>query len=151
MKEIERKFEVLSDEFLKFAKSPNKIKQGYLSITDESVVRVRIKDNVAYITVKGANISITRDEFEYNIPKVDAIQMLKLCPGAISKTRYNVSWDDLIIEVDVFHGDNEGLVVAEVEFKNADQNFDKPSWLGKELTDPKYFNSSLIKLPYKDW
>ena len=131
-----------------------RIKQGYLSTDKNAVVRVRVKNDKAYLTIKGANNGISRLEFEYEIPFDEANEMLdNLCKKpVIDKTRYIIKHDIHIWEIDVFYGDNEGLVVAEVELKDENEKINLPSWIKEEVTsDNRYFNSNLMKYPYKDW
>ena len=131
-----------------------RIKQGYLSTDKNAVVRVRVKNDKAYLTIKGANNGISRLEFEYEIPFDEANEMLdNLCKKPlIDKTRYIIKHDIHIWEIDVFYGDNEGLVVAEVELKDENEKINLPSWIKEEVTsDNRYFNSNLMKHPYKDW
>ena len=151
--EIERKY-LIDLEKLGKLENPNRIKQGYLSINNESIVRVRTKNDKAYLTIKGSNNGISRLEFEYEIPLDEANEMLdKLCQKPIiDKTRYIVNYDVHIWEIDIFYGDNEGLVVAEVELKDENEQIILPSWIKEEVThDNRYFNSNLMKHPYKDW
>ena len=153
--EIERKFLVKNNSFKKDAFKSTRIVQGYLSSVPERTVRVRIKDDKGYLTVKGLGneSGASRFEWEIEIPKQDVENLLKICePGIIDKTRYLVKNGDLTFEVDEFYGDNEELVVAEIELKSEDQAFEKPDWLGEEVTgDPHYYNSMLMKNPYKNW
>lgn len=131
-----------------------RIKQGYLSTDKNAVVRVRVKNDKAYLTIKGPNNGISRLEFEYEIPFDEANEMLdNLCKKpVIDKTRYIIKHDIHIWEIDVFYGDNEGLVVAEVELKDENEKINLPSWIKEEVTsDNRYFNSNLMKHPYKDW
>ena len=131
-----------------------RIKQGYLSTDKNAVVRVRVKNDKAYLTIKGANNGISRLEFEYETPFDEANEMLdNLCKKpVIDKTRYIIKHDIHIWEIDVFYGDNEGLVVAEVELKDENEKINLPSWIKEEVTsDNRYFNSNLMKHPYKDW
>ena len=152
--EIERKFLVAGD-FKLFAKKAIRITQGYLSSVPERTVRVRIKGEKGFITVKGiASASgASRFEWEKEIPVEEVQELLKICePGVIDKTRYLVDAGGHTYEVDEFYGDNEGLTVAEVELGAEDEAFEKPFWLGKEVTgDDKYYNSMLMKNPYKNW
>ena len=155
MEEIERKFLVTSDAFKREAFDSERISQGYLSTEPERTVRVRTKGEKAYITVKGKSDEkgLTRFEWEKEIPVKEAEALLKLCvPGQIEKTRYKIKLGDHTFEVDEFFGDNEGLVVAEVELSTEEEAFQKPDWLGEEVTaDNKYSNSSLNNLPFKNW
>lgn len=116
-------------------------------------MRVRIANNEAWLTIKGRNEGTRRLEFEYPIPTSDALELLALCQsGRIEKTRYCVEHADKIWEIDVFHGDNDGLIVAEIELADENEAFSRPDWLGEEVSDdPRYFNSALISHPYKDW
>lgn len=152
--EIERKFLVKGD-FKPFAISKSHIIQGYLSSLPERVMRIRIRDNSGYLTIKGkANSAGTiRSEWEYEIPVNEAKELLKLCePGIIDKTRYLVKAGNHTYEVDEFYGDNEGLVIAEIELQAEDEEFIKPDWLGKEVTgDIRYYNSGLAGNPYTRW
>ena len=150
--EIERKFLVTGTAW---KTAPGKrYRQGYLNSVKERVVRVRTIDDRGYLTVKGLTIGASRAEFEYEIPLEDASQMLdQLCERPlIEKTRYRVEHGGLVWEIDEFFGDNQGLVVAEVELESESQPFERPAWAGDEVTgDPRYFNSNLIKMPYSTW
>ena len=151
-KEIERKFLVLNNDFEKEAEKSSKIVQGYLSRDPERTVRIRIKDEKAYLTIKGIakQNGVERFEYEKEINKQDALQLLDLClPEIISKTRYFVSFKNHIFEVDVFDGKNKGLILCEIELENANEIFAKPDWLGKEVTgDKRYYNSYLSEHPF---
>jgi len=153
--EIERKFLVKNDGFKKESVEEMRITQGYLSSVPERTVRVRIKGDKGFITIKGigSDSGASRFEWEKEISAKDAKELFKICEqGIIDKTRYNVKSDKHTFEVDEFYGENEGLVVAEVELSSEDEKFDKPDWLGDEVTgDVKYFNSMLMKNPYKTW
>lgn len=152
-KEIERKFLVRNDDFKKLATGVLYI-QGFLSTTKERVVRVRVIDEKAYLTIKGISKGATRTEFEYDIPLRDAKVMLdELCnKPIIKKYRYKIPFDDLIWEVDVFLNENEGLIIAEVELPYENKKIELPDWIGKEVTeDQKYFNSNLVINPYSTW
>ena len=152
--EIEKKF-LVAGEFKEYAKKATRITQGYLSSVPERTVRVRVKGEKGYITVKGIgnDSGASRFEWEKEIPVEDVRDLLKICePGVIDKTRYLVDCDGHTFEVDEFYGDNEGLVVAEVELSDENEAFTRPSWLGEEVTgDKKYYNSMLMKNPYKNW
>ena len=152
--EIEKKF-LVAGEFKESAKKATRIAQGYLSSVPERTVRVRVKGDKGYITVKGIgnDSGASRFEWEKEIPVEDVRDLLKICePGVIDKTRYLVDCDGHTFEVDEFYGDNEGLVVAEVELSDENEAFTRPSWLGEEVTgDKKYYNSMLMKNPYKNW
>ncbi|MCH8487788.1 MAG: CYTH domain-containing protein [Candidatus Cyclonatronum sp.] len=153
-KEIERKF-LVKGEFKSAAEKQMRITQGYLSSVPERTVRVRIKGEKGFITIKGIGSSsgASRYEWEKEIPVSEVNELLEICePGVIDKTRYQVPFGGLTFEVDEFYGDNDGLTVAEVELSSEDQAFDKPEWLGEEVTgDVKYYNSMLMKNPYKNW
>lgn len=150
--EIERKFLVLNEDY-KIGASKSLYRQGYLSCNENCVVRIRIADNTAKLTIKGHSVGAVRPEFEYTIPLNDASALLSLCEKPlIEKYRYKVPFENRIWEVDEFLGDNEGLVVAELELDNEEQPFSKPGWVGTEVTsDPRYFNSNLTHHPFKDW
>ncbi|MEN8115450.1 MAG: CYTH domain-containing protein [Bacteroidota bacterium] len=153
--EIERKFLVKSDAFKQESQKEMRITQGYLSSVPERTVRVRVKGEKGFITIKGIGneSGASRYEWEKEISVKDVNDLLKICePGVIDKTRFNVKSGAHTFEVDEFYGDNEGLVVAEVELTSEDETFEKPEWLGEEVTgDVKYFNSMLMKNPYKNW
>ena len=154
--EIERKFLVKGD-FKAEAFKAIRITQGYLCSVPERTVRVRVKGDKGFITVKGiSNASgVSRFEWEKEIPVEEVRALLELAePGVIDKTRYLVKAADAVHtwEVDEFYGDNDGLTVAEVELDDENETFSQPEWLGEEVTgDPKYFNSMLMKNPYKNW
>jgi len=151
--EIERKFRITGIDFLTSFEG-ERLTQGYLSHDPRATVRLRLQGAQAWLTVKGETRGATRSEFEYPIPAADARAMLEeMCPsGVIDKTRYRVPVGDHIWEVDVFHGDNDGLVVAEVELEHEDQPFQRPPWLGEDVTDdPRYYNSALSRSPYGQW
>tara|TARA_R110002072_G_scaffold174802_17_gene330555 strand:+ start:10434 stop:10907 length:474 start_codon:yes stop_codon:yes gene_type:complete len=155
MLEIERKFLVITDVFKKDAFKQTRIVQGFLNTHPERTVRVRIKGDQGFLTVKGiSNQSGTiRSEWEAEISVTDAEELLELCePGIIDKTRYEIKVGKHIFEVDEFSGENEGLIVAEVELNSEDELFEKPIWLGKEVTgEVKYYNSQLSLNPFKKW
>ncbi len=155
MLEIERKFLIISDAFKSEAFRQTRIIQGFLNTHKERTVRVRIKGNKAFITVKGISNSegTTRMEWEKEISVVDAEGLLKICePNLIEKSRFEIKVGIHIFEVDVFYGENEGLVVAEIELSSENEKFENPDWLGKEVTgDVRYYNSQLSKTPYKNW
>lgn len=155
MIEIERKFLVTSEVYKTEASKKTRIKQGFLNTDKQRTVRVRLKDDEGFITVKGESSSngLSRFEWEKEILKVEAEALLKLCePSIIDKTRYIVKHEKHIFEVDVFYGDNEGLIIAEVELKTENETFEKPHWLGAEVTGViKYYNSQLSKKPFKTW
>ena len=155
MREVERKFLVTSNTFKAEAKSELEIKQGFLSTDPERTVRVRLQDGSGKITVKGISdqAGISRFEWEHDITEQEAGQLLQLCTGIIiTKTRYRIPYGTHVFEVDVFEGPNAGLIVAEVELQDPDEPFEKPSWLGKEVTgDPKYYNAQLSIKAYNQW
>ncbi len=152
--EIERKF-LVCGAFMDQATETTEIVQGYLSSSPFRTVRVRIRGEKGYITVKGLadDSGIARYEWEKEIPVEDARELLKLCePSPVEKTRYLVPWGTHLIEVDVFHGANSGLVMAEIELRSVDETFEKPPWLGEEVSgDPRYYNSALSVKPYSRW
>lgn len=155
MFEIERKFLVLSDAFKNEAISGKRITQGYLNSNPERTVRVRVKDNQGYLTIKGKSneAGTTRMEWEKEIDITDAKQLLTLCEkGVIDKIRYEIKAGPHIFEVDEFYGDNLGLIIAEIELSSEEETFDKPAWLGSEVTgDIRYYNSYLSNKPYTTW
>jgi len=153
--EIERKFLV---DLAQIPLPPGgiDIRQGYLplSASVKTVVRVRVKGEQAFLTVKGENRGATRAEFEYAIPLSEALDMLEnLClKPLIEKTRYEIPAGEHLWEIDIFHGDNKGLVIAEIELNDENDHFERPEWLSEEVThDPRYYNSNLLQKPYKDW
>ena len=155
MQEIERKFLLNSSkEFKKEARSSTRIVQGYLNSEPERTVRVRIKGEKAFLTIKGKSneSGLSRFEWEKEIPVSEAEQLLGLCePGVIEKVRYEIPVEKHIFEVDEFFGANEGLILAEVELTSEEEEFKKPEWLGEEVTGRKeYYNSYLSKHPYKN-
>lgn len=155
MLEIERKFLVLSDDFKSEAHISTRIAQGYLNSDPERTVRVRVKGNKGYITIKGKSnaAGTTRMEWEKEIDVNEAGQLLTLCEkGIIDKTRYEVKAGRHIFEVDEFYADNQGLIIAEIELDNEDEVFDKPAWLGQEVTgDNRYYNACLSQKPFSTW
>jgi adenylate cyclase len=152
--EIERKF-LVKGNFKQHSDSSMRITQGYLSSVPERIVRIRIYGDKAFLTIKGiTNTSgISRYEWEKEIVVAEAHELLKLCePGIIDKTRYLIKKGSNTFEVDEFYGENEGLVIAEIELVEENQQFEKPDWLGEEVTgDKKYFNSRLAKTPFSCW
>ncbi len=155
MIEIERKFLVMSHAFKDEADKKTRITQGFLNTHKERTVRIRIKGDKGYLTVKGksTNDGLSRFEWEKEITLDEAEALLKLCePILIDKIRYEVTLGDHVFEIDEFFGDNQGLIVAEVELKTENDTFTKPVWLGKEVTGViKYYNSQLSKVPFKEW
>jgi adenylate cyclase len=155
MIEIERKFLVKSEEFKENSFAKNEISQGYLNSNPERTVRVRIKGNQGYLTIKGKGneTGMSRLEWEMEIPVDEAKMLLNLCEsGVISKTRYEVKFGNHVYEVDEFFGENQGIVIAEIELQSEDEAFEKPDWLGEEVTkNEKYYNSYLSNNPFKNW
>ena len=155
MIEIERKFLVTSTEFMQQAFTKNRIAQGYISKHPERTVRVRIKGEKGYLTIKGKgnDSGLSRFEWEKEIPVEEAKQLMQLCEkGTIDKTRYEVQSGKHVIEVDVFYGENEGLIMAEIELSSETESYLKPTWLGKEVTnDQRYYNGYLSEHPYMSW
>jgi adenylate cyclase len=152
--EIERKFLILNQDWQEYTNKELHIVQGYLATNEFSSTRIRIQNDKANINIKSATLGVTRTEFEYSIPVDDARLMLdNLCiKPVIEKIRFTVKHMDHTWEIDVFSGDNEGLIVAEIELSSADEDFEKPSWIGEEVSnDTRYYNSCLINHPYKDW
>jgi adenylate cyclase len=151
--EIERKFLVKAEAWRKPADGV-RYRQGYLSTVKERTVRVRTAGDKGYITVKGVTVGATRAEYEYEIPQLDANEMLdRLCERPlIEKTRYRIPRDGVVWEVDEFEGENRGLITAEVELKREDQKVSIPDWVGEEVTkDPRYFNANLVAHPFTRW
>lgn len=149
--EIERKFLVCGD-YKSSARESSRIVQGYLNMDKDRTVRVRVRDDKGYMTVKGPTNGVSRYEWEKEIPRDEAAGLLALCPAVIDKTRYLVDYGGHTFEVDEFHGDNAGLTVAEIELSSEDEQFEKPSWLGEEVShDRRYYNSQLLIHPYKTW
>lgn len=155
MVEIERKFLLKSDAFKAASHSHSRIAQGYLNSDPERTVRIRIRGESGFLTIKGRsnNSGTTRLEWETELPLFEAEPLLALCEaGIIEKIRYLVNFGKHTIEVDEFHGDNLGLYIAEIELSNENDVILKPDWLGSEVTnDPRYYNSALSKNPYKNW
>jgi len=152
--EIERKFLVKNDDWKRQIQRSEQFRQGYLTNEKHLSVRVRLTDNGARLTIKGATNGLSRTEYEYPIPKDDAEHLLdELCtPPLIEKTRHWLQYGAHTWEVDVFEGDNQGLVVAEVELEDTDEQIDLPDWLGEDVSDdPRYLNASLVRHPYCQW
>jgi CYTH domain-containing protein len=152
-KEIERKFLVNGDAWRALAEGTT-YRQGYLNSAKERTVRIRTADGRAFLTIKGITVGATRSEYEYEIPFDDGKAMLDTLveKPLIEKKRYKIPVGNVTWEIDEFLGENVGLIIAEVELKGADQTFDKPVWLGDEVTsDPRYFNANLIKNPFMRW
>ena len=153
--EIEHKF-LLKDDSWREANIIKSVRyrQGYMGSNKTSSIRVRISDHDAYLNIKGATLGVKRLEYEYPIPEQDAQELLdQLCSKPlIEKTRFYVEYEGHTWEIDVFEGDNEGLVVAEIEISQEGQEFPLPAWIGKEVSDdPRYYNSCLVDHPYKEW
>lgn len=151
--EIERKFLVTGDEWRLLGKG-KVYRQGYIPTENGTTVRVRLVGESGYLTIKGVSTGISRAEFEYPIPAADAQQMLDtLCkPPLIEKTRYRIESDGLVWEVDEFAGENQGLIVAEVELSEESQVFELPTWIEREVSDdPRYYNVNLAQNPYRNW
>lgn len=153
--EIERKFLVSSDRYKQVAFRQTHIIQGYVAGGKHSTVRVRLREEKGYLTIKGKTPkgSFSRYEWEKEIPADEARELLALCEGGyIDKTRYEVKVGEFVFEVDEFHGDNDGLVIAEVELASESQSFEGPYWLGEEVTGQnRYYNASLIRKPFQSW
>ncbi len=152
--EIEKKFLLRNDNWRSNVVKSIAFRQGYLAGSEKSSVRIRIEGQKANINIKGATLGVTRREYEYSIPLDDADELLSsLCDGPlIEKIRNYVMVDDKQWEIDEFRGDNEGLIVAEIELQNENEAFNKPDWLGAEVSDDKrYYNSVLVNHPYKNW
>ena len=155
MIEIERKFLVTNQDFITQSDASFRIVQGYLNSNPERTVRVRIKGDKGFLTIKGKGneSGLTRFEWEKEITISEAEALLQLCEkGVIDKTRYNVQFENHLFEVDVFFGENEGLIVAEIELQSENETFSKPDWLGEEVTsEEKYYNAYLSQHPFKTW
>jgi len=155
MIEIERKFLIVSDKYKEQAYKKTRIVQGFLNTQKERTVRVRIKGKEAYIAIKGISNKegTSRFEWEKKIAVEEAEQLIELCePNLIEKIRYENKVGNHIFEVDEFSAENEGLIIAEIELSEENESFEKPDWLGKEVTgDIRYYNSQLSRVPYKNW
>lgn len=155
MQEIERKFLVSSMDFKEEAFRRQKIKQGFLSIDPARTVRVRVLEDHGYLTIKGkaGESGVTRFEWEKELSLEEAYALYDLClSGRIEKTRHFIRYENHLVEVDEFHGENEGLVIAEIELLSEDESYPIPLWLGEEVTgQPKYYNSQLSQYSFKDW
>lgn len=152
--EIERKFLVSGDSWKKHVTRCIYYRQGYLCGNAKASIRVRVSDETAYLNLKSATTGVRREEFEYPIPLSDAHRMLELlCEGPlIEKTRHFVDCGGHVWEIDVFEGQNQGLVVAEIELSAEDEAFDRPEWVGEEVShDVRYYNASLVRHPYTHW
>jgi adenylate cyclase len=152
--EIERKFLVRNEEWRPLATEYKEIRQAYLTLGGKASVRVRIRDNhAATLTVKSRPAELRRLELEYPIPVLEAEALMPLRQGSVvEKVRYRIPNGDLAWEIDVFSGENEGLVIAEIELRDERQHVDLPSWIGEEVTgDPEYYNSFLVQHPFRSW
>lgn len=153
--EIERKYLVKTDAYLQLATEAHRVMQGYLCADGVRTVRVRLWDDTGVITIKGRGNGVSRYEWEKTIDAADAKELMQLClPGGVDKTRYVVPIEGtpLRVEVDVFHGANEGLVLAEIELPEEEYAFSVPEWLGQEVTgDPRYYNSYISSHPFNTW
>ncbi|MCK8515693.1 CYTH domain-containing protein [Methylonatrum kenyense] len=152
--EIERKFLVRNDAWRDQARPGQPMRQGYIGTMDKASVRVRQTTDRAWLNIKGATLGVQRREYEYPIPAADAEEILtELCSGAlIEKTRFEVPFAGHLWEIDVFEGANAGLVVAEIELSSPDQPFQRPDWLGEEVSDdPRYYNACLVEHPWREW
>lgn len=152
--EIERKYLVTGDSWRQDAGAGVAIVQGYLGSNEKSSIRIRIDGESAHLNIKSRTIAIQRSEFDYPIPVDEATELLqKLCDQPlIKKNRYPVQYQGHLWEVDVFAGDNAGLIVAEIELSAPEQSFKLPAWAGREVSDdPRYYNTCLVSHPYKDW
>lgn len=155
LQEIERKFRVKNTTFLQDIKSKSKIVQGYLSSNPDRTVRIRVKNNKGFITIKGrsSDSGTTRLEWEKEIDFQEAHQLMNLCEDfIIEKTRYEVIFQNQLFEIDIFEGKNEGLIIAEIELESENQNLIFPDWLGQEVTgDIRFYNAYLSRKPYANW
>lgn len=152
--EIEKKFLVKKDAWERTEKGQGSLySQGYLLTEPGKTIRVRLTDDAAYLTIKGATVGASRPEYEYTIPRKDARELLDgFCAGVISKTRYKVAHEGMVWEVDVFHGDNEGLLLAEIELPTDDAAFTLPPFVGDDVTgNVFYYNAYLSQHPYSSW
>lgn len=155
--EIERKFLVLDSSWQEQSSQSRYLRQGYLTRIEQggnSSIRVRISDTEAWLNIKSSTLGISRLEYEYGIPLEDAREMLDLLVQGpvLEKTRHLIPFEGHTWELDVFHGENQGLVVAEIELTHEDETFAKPAWLGREVSaDPRYYNVNLITHPWSEW
>ncbi|KQS41608.1 CYTH domain-containing protein [Pedobacter sp. Leaf194] len=153
-KEIERKFLLNASEWQKLNKPPGKkLRQGYILTDPNKTIRIRTAEDKAWMTIKGISVGATRLEFEYEIPQNEATELLdNFSENELEKTRYEIVHRGKLWEVDVFSGDNEGLIVAEIELEAEDEQFEFPDWISDEVThEKKYYNSNLCKNPFKNW
>ncbi|WP_316734862.1 CYTH domain-containing protein [Pedobacter aquatilis] len=153
-KEIERKFLINLIEWDKLEKPAGKhLRQGYILTDPNKTIRVRISNDKAWLTIKGISIGATRLEYEYEIPTEEAKELLdNFSEAELEKIRYEIAYKEKLWEIDVFSGNNSGLIVAEIELETEDEIFELPDWVAEEVTqEQKYFNSNLTKYPFKDW
>ncbi len=152
--EIERKFLVKNNKWKENILSETVLKQGYIAHQPNATVRVRIAGDSAYLNIKSATTGISRAEFEYAIPLADAEAMLEKVAEQpfIHKSRYKVQWGGHVWDLDLFGGENAGLVMAEIELSSEDESFQLPPWAGEEVSaDPRYYNANLVKHPFTQW
>ena len=152
--EIERKFLVINDNWRRSVSKSSHYIQGYFATNDECSIRIRISDDKAELNIKSATLGISRSEYNYSIPMADAEEILnKLCiRPSIEKTRFHVEYENHLWEIDEFTGDNEGLVVAEIELDTTETEFTKPAWVGDEVSnDVRYYNVCLVEKPFTTW
>jgi adenylate cyclase len=153
-KEIERKFLINYEKWLKAEKPSGQLyRQGYLLTDPQKTIRVRLTETSGFLTIKGLSVGATRLEYEYEIPFSEAAELLdNFSISELSKRRYKINFRDKIWEIDEFLGDNNGLIIAEIELKSEEERFELPEWIGKEVTgEEKYYNSNLTISPYKNW
>jgi len=153
-KEIERKFLVKPAKWTRLAKPAGKqLRQGYISTDPNKTIRVRVTADQGWLTIKGISTGATRLEYEYEIPLIEAVELLdNFAENKLEKTRYEIPFKGKLWEVDVFSGENEGLTVAEIELTSEDEPFDLPEWIAEEVThEKKYYNSNLTRYPFKNW
>ena len=152
--EIERKFLIINDNWKRSVYETTDYIQGYFNTNKDCSIRIRIANNTASINIKSATLGIHRSEYDYPVPVNDAKEMLEhLCiKPLIEKTRYKLKFENHMWEIDVFYGENKGLLVAEIELDSIDEQFSKPDWAGDEVSDdPRYYNVCLVDNPYKNW
>jgi adenylate cyclase len=152
--EIERKFLISTDAWQSLVTSSTPIRQAYLASDAKTSIRIRIKDNAsATLTIKSRPTAVRRLELEYKIPVLEAEALMALrTGGVVEKVRHVVPWHDLAWEIDVFSGDNAGLIIAEIELHHEEQHFELPNWIGQEVTgQSQYYNSSLVQQPFREW
>ncbi|MEO6683995.1 MAG: CYTH domain-containing protein [Ginsengibacter sp.] len=152
--EIERKFLVKAEEWISTDKpAPSLLRQGYICTDPSRSIRVRYSQDNSFITIKGAKTGISRNEFEYPIPDSDAINLLdQFCTSELEKKRYIIIYKNKKWEVDVFLKENEGLIIAEIELQNPEEEFELPIWIGKEVThEERYYNANLVQKPFRKW